>query len=168
MANKIFSFSGPTDFMNQSLSASQETTVVPNDVYVDLNIISDPIQVKTTNNLMKSTYKVAKSVNVNAVMNSLFNIFNWMHGERILLPEFGSKLRMMLYEGITPYNEQQIVSEIKGAVSQWDPRIKILEVKDVTSTADEEDNSVRVEVIFQIVGLDEEMYSYNFKYNKTV
>lgn len=45
--------------------------------------------------------KVNKSVNVQAIKNSLKNIFTWIPGERILLPEFGSKLHMLLYEGIT-------------------------------------------------------------------
>ena len=48
--------------------------------------------------------KVDKLVNVNAIKNSLHNIFSWTPGERILNPEFGSKLRKLLYEGITDFN----------------------------------------------------------------
>lgn len=46
-------------------------------------------------------YRVAKDVNVRAVFNSLHNIFTWTPGERVLDPEFGSRLRKMLYEQIT-------------------------------------------------------------------
>ena len=49
-----------------------------------------------------NTWKIEKSVNVKAIYNSLRNIFTWIPGERILLPEFGSRLRSLLYEGITP------------------------------------------------------------------
>ena len=49
-----------------------------------------------------ASYKVEKSLNVKAIFNSLRNIFTWIPGERILLPEFGSRLRSLLYEGITP------------------------------------------------------------------
>lgn len=40
-----------------------------------------------------SGYKIAKSINVNAVKQSVHNIFSWMLGERILNPEFGTNLR---------------------------------------------------------------------------
>lgn len=57
--------------------------------------------------------KVSKSVNVQAVRNSIRNIFTWIPGERILLPEFGSKLYTLLYEGITPLTEERIIAEIR-------------------------------------------------------
>ena len=70
----------------------------------------------------QNALKVSKSVNVQAVRNSLRNIFTWIPGERILLPEFGSKLYTLLYEGITPLNEERIVAEIRNCVTEWEPR----------------------------------------------
>jgi len=49
-------------------------------------------------------YMLNRLANVNAIRNSLHNIFSWIPGERVLLPEFGSNLRKLLYEGITDYN----------------------------------------------------------------
>ena len=67
--------------------------------------------------------KLQKLVNVNAIKNSIHNIFSWTPGERILNPEFGSNLRKLLYEGITDFNQEQIIAEIRHSVSQWEPRV---------------------------------------------
>lgn len=164
MANKVFSFSGQADFINQSLSSSQD--VVPNDVFIDVNAVSMPIQKIDIDGNTVYDYKISNSSNVQAILNSLHNIFSWYQGERILLPEFGSRLRMLLYEGITPYTEQQIVSEIRGTVSEWDPRIQIVDVKDTTTNDDVEDNTIRIDVVFSIPQLDDQLYSYSFKFNR--
>jgi phage baseplate assembly protein W len=47
----------------------------------------------------------------------LHNIFTWRPGERVLNPEFGSRLYQLLYEGIIPETEEQIVAEIRHCVS---------------------------------------------------
>lgn len=165
MANKVFSFSGQTDFMNQSLSSSQD--IVPNDVFMDVNIISMPTQTTTIDEKNVLDYKISDSANVQAILNSLHNIFTWYQGERILLPEFGSRLRMMLYEGITPYTEQIIASEIRSMVTEWDPRIQIAEIRDTTTVNDQEDNTIRIDVVFSIPQLDDQLYSYSFKFNRS-
>lgn len=46
-------------------------------------------------------YKLSKIINVDAVYNSLRNLFTWQPGERILDPAYGSNLRQYLYQGIT-------------------------------------------------------------------
>jgi len=60
----------------------------------------------TSNQKPDGTYRIANSVDVQAVHNSINNIFSWIPGERILNPEFGSNLHTLLYEGITKYNEE--------------------------------------------------------------
>lgn len=54
----------------------------------------------------------------------------------------------MLYEGITPQTEEMVVAEIRSCVSQWEPRVSIVEVRDATSTDDIEDNTIHLEVVF--------------------
>ena len=49
-----------------------------------------------------SGYKIAKNINVKAVQQAIHNIFSWLPGERVLNPEFGTKLKQYLYEGIVP------------------------------------------------------------------
>lgn len=116
--------------------------------------------------LKKSKYKIAKSVNVKAIMNSLDNIFTWIPGQRVINPEFGSKLQYYLYEGITEENIEKIMSEIRFSVSKWEPRVSIVKVLNVTSVDDKEDNIVRLDIIFTIPSLSKEQYTYSYIYNR--
>ena len=81
-------------------------------------------------------------MNVKAVFNSLRNIFSWIPGERILNPEFGSKLRLYLYEGITPENKEQIAAEIRGVCLKWEPRVNIVSIHPANDVRLDEDNTV--------------------------
>ena len=78
-----------------------------------------------------------------------------MPGERILLPEFGSNLRLLLYEGITDFNVEQIVAEIRHAVAQWEPRVQVENIVDVSTIEDHENNNVHLKVIYTIPGLSD-------------
>ena len=111
--------------------------------------------------------KVSKSVNVRAVRNSLHNIFTWIPGERVLLPEFGSRLYTLLYEGITKLTEEQIVAEIRSCVTEWEPRAEIVEIRNVSTVDDTEDNVIHIDVVFTIPSLDDEQYIYSFIYDVT-
>ena len=67
--------------------------------------------------LNKSRYKISKINDVAATKNSLHNIFTCTPGQRILNPNFGSRLESLLYEGITEQNKDAIVAEIKSAAT---------------------------------------------------
>lgn len=109
--------------------------------------------------------KIAKSVNVKAVRNSIHNIFTWIPGERILLPEFGSRLYLMLYEGITPLTEERIIAEIRSCMTEWEPRAQIVEIRNASNIDDTEDNTIHIEVVFTIPSLSDEQYIYSFTYD---
>ena len=111
-------------------------------------------------------WRVSKLVNVKAVQNSLKNIFTWIPGERVLNPEFGSKLKQYLYQGIVPETSEQIVAEIKHCVSEWEPRVRVTEVVDVSTIEDHEDNTIHLEIRYIIPELSDEEYSYSFYYNR--
>lgn len=114
-----------------------------------------------------SKLKIGTLTNVNAVRNSLHQIFTWVPGERILLPEFGSNLRKLLYEGITEYNVERIIAEIRHCVSEWEPRVVIQKVVNASSIDDTEDNTVHIEVIYTIPGLTEDqLYSEPIVFEK--
>lgn len=112
------------------------------------------------------SYKVDKKVNVKAVQGAIHNIFTWFPGERILLPEFGSRLYTLLYEGITPLTEERIVAEIRQCVSEWEPRANIVEIRNISDIDNTEDNTIRIEVVFTVKGLDDKQYTYSFTYDR--
>lgn len=128
------------------------------EVYRDVSMISDKVN---------GNFKISKDVNVKAVFNSLHNIFTWIPGENILFPDFGSRLRKMLYEQITEYNVEQIVAEIRGVVLKYEPRVNIIKVVNVSDINDTENNTVRLDIIFTIPSLSNEQYNYSYIYKRT-
>lgn len=163
MANKIISFGNSGENFIQSPSSEVLSSDVELEVFSDVGMqsIANP-----ENSIATSRWKVDKKLNVNAIIGSLRNIFTWIPGERILLPEFGSRLRTLLYEGITPQTEEKIVAEIRHCASKWEPRVQIVEVRDVSTVSDTEDNTIHLEVVFTIPGLSEEQYTYSFSYSR--
>lgn len=114
----------------------------------------------------KQQYWISKEINVKAVFNSLINIFSWIQGERILNPEFGSKLNYYLYEGITEQNKEMISAEIRGLCLRWEPRVQIVEVKPINNVNDTENNTVMLDIIFTIPSLSSKQYKYSYTYNR--
>lgn len=111
-------------------------------------------------------YMVARNVNVRAVQNSLNNIFSWIPGERILNPEFGNTLYKLLYSGITTYNSEQIIAEIQRCVSEYEPRVSIQQIVNISDTDDTENNTIKLEIIYTIPSLNSQQYSYMYTYEK--
>lgn len=114
----------------------------------------------------KSKYRVGQLTDIAAVQNSLKQIFTWIQGERILLPEFGSRLQLYLYEGITDSNTEQIISEIRSCVSRWEPRVTIDGVVNQTTVDDVENNTIHLEILYSIPSLSRLQYSYSYVYNR--
>lgn len=147
---------------NSEVSVATEQTLANIALFAD-DSYSKPI-VETAVSSTQS-FQASKLVNVNAIKNSIHNIFSWTPGERILNPEFGSNLRKLLYEGITDFNQEQIIAEIRHSVSQWEPRVQIDNIVKLTSTEDKEDNTVHLRIIYSIPSLTTEQFYYDYDAN---
>jgi len=79
--------------------------------------------------------EVKKVYDFDSVMQSVTTILSTIKGERLMLPEFGSDLKFILFEPMDHITEQLIESEIKDAINRWEDRITITRV-DVTSLYD--------------------------------
>ena len=143
---------------NKVINLGPKTSQRNLEVYRDVSMISDKVN---------GNFKISKDVNVKAVFNSLHNIFTWIPGENILIPDFGSRLRKMLYEQITDYNVEQIVAEIRGVVLKYEPRVNIIKVVNVSDINDTENNTVRLDIIFTIPSFGNEQYNYSYIYKRT-
>ena len=162
MANKIISFNST----NESFIGNDLSSVAPEkqlEVFTDISMEAS----LNGGRLADNKWKVEKNANVKAIFGSLRNIFTWTPGERILLPEFGSRLRSLLYEGITQQTEERIATEIRSCVSEWEPRVTIVEIRNVSIVDDTEDNTIHLEVVFKIPRLSDEQYTYSFSYSRT-
>lgn len=112
-------------------------------VYVDfyLDIEEDRINIYDS----KSKYSgkdVKVAYDVNAIKNSLTNIFNTMPGDRRLLPEFGLDLRKYLFTPVSKEIAEVIGRDIYMHISMWEPRVRILQVNVIALTDIQEYNIV--------------------------
>lgn len=149
MANKVITISSNNS--NKQKNIQQYS-------FLDISMLS-----KQYSDNEKTKLKVANLKDIEAIKNSLHNIFTWIPGERILNPEFGCNLRRLLYNGITEFNKEQIAAEVRQSVSKLEPRVKIEKIVDVGTVDDTENNTVCLDIIFSIPELnDGQLYKYSY------
>lgn len=66
---------------------------------------------------------------LNAIKNSLKNLFLTIPGQKILNPTFGLDLRQFLFEQITVSNAREIERVIYGEISLYEPRVEVRQVQ---------------------------------------
>jgi phage baseplate assembly protein W len=103
-----------------------------------------------------------KVVNAASVMSSIDNILRTYQGERVMLPQFASNFRSMVFENMSPTLLKFLVNSITETLAVWDSRVSVVEV-DVKSDPDE--SSVSLTVHFSIKG-QENIYRYETKFKK--
>lgn len=68
------------------------------------------------------------SEDVDAIKNSLFNLFTTMPGQKILNPIYGLNLTQYLFTGITETNARIIGEAISQGIARFEPRINLLKL----------------------------------------
>ncbi|MDD4109920.1 MAG: GPW/gp25 family protein [Clostridia bacterium] len=111
-------------FKNNNYSQKKNTYT---DLFLDLSLEPFEISInsKTTNNNGKDI-KVA--YDLNAIKNSIVNLFNTIPGDRILLPDYGCDLRQYVFERISETMAKFIGRIIKTSIEQWEPRVTIANI----------------------------------------
>ena len=94
---------------------------------------------------------IKKVINIEAVKTSIDNILRTPKGTRVMLRDFGSDLKSMLFENIDDSLTDLIENEIKEAIDTWDNRV-IVNAVDFKTDADR--NQVTVLVKFAVRGYD--------------
>lgn len=168
MANKIIK-------LNSSLpnETNRPRKIIP-ETYSDISMTAKHFspKIKTIENINGSTteilpsnqnnFLINKNVDIDAVKNSIRNIFTWIKGERVLDPEFGTNIRAYLYNPIDSYNTEQIIAEVQNAMKKYEPRAEIDKISNVGTLDDLENNTIELEVIWHITGLPLEKYTDTF------
>lgn len=83
-----------------------------------------------------------------AIKNSIINVFTTSPGEKILNPTFGLDLRDYLFEPVSEFITNQISNAIITGFAQQEPRIVFLERPTVTSNPD--DQSYTIEMLLSV------------------
>jgi len=106
-------------------------------------------------------YKVNPNTNdlsikkgINAVKQSVLNILRTNHGERPFNPFFGANLRSFLFENINYVTAASMSSQIKLAIANDEPRVKVLNIN-IKTFPDRHD--VQITLTIQIISTNETM-----------
>ena len=63
-----------------------------------------------------------------SVRQSVWTILSTAPGERVMRPQFGCGLDELVFAPNTPGTAGQVISTVREALIQWEPRIDVLEV----------------------------------------
>lgn len=108
------------------------TTKSQNYTYVDLWLDIDPYSSydSTLKDFTRKTdtKDIKVAYDLNAIKNSLTNLFNTIPGNRILLPDYGLNLRKFIFEPMSQGNAINIGRLIKDGITRWEPRCTVINI----------------------------------------
>lgn len=133
----------------------KELNRLPNarkNTYTDLkfDLAIDYTKTNPLNNI-KEQKDIQVSHDLDAIKNSIFNIFTTMPGQKILNPVFGLNLLQFLFTGITPTNARLLGDTILDGITRFEPRVTVENVN-VTMNADEQ--TYLIELILSVPSLN--------------
>ena len=89
--------------------------------------------------------------NEDAVKRCVVNIVMTVIGEKPFLNDFGSQMNASLFELDTSLQYISIENQIISALNNYEPRIRIVEVR---VTIDGENNEMSAQISYDIIGMD--------------
>lgn len=95
---------------------------------------------------------IYRKLDIAAVRQSVKNIVMTNRGEKPFRPLFGTNIRRLLFELYADILNIEIKEEIKTAISTWEPRAIVRDVK-VQATPDQ--YTIAVSIIFSIINVPE-------------
>ena len=123
------------------------------DLHLDLksNYILDPrLESKDT------IIDLVASYDVDAIKNSIYNLFTTMPGQKILNPVYGLNLMQFVFTGITDMNAKLIGNAIVDGIKKFEPRLVI---KKVYIFPDYENNTYEIGLRLAVPSLNIEAIS---------
>jgi phage baseplate assembly protein W len=111
---------------NQTLVSNQVQGKIP--VYVDLHLDLDLEKNIGLGNKPKNSSDIMVDTDVEAVKNSIRNLFTTRKGQKLLDPNFGASLEKYLFDPVTESRAKVIGNDITYAISNYEPRIDIIKV----------------------------------------
>lgn len=102
-----------------------------NYTYTDifLDFAQEPFEFQIGNKITKGNGRDIKvAYDINAIKNSIVNLFNTIPGERLLLPDYGCDLRKYIFEAVTESTARIIGRTIKASIKQWEPRVTVINI----------------------------------------
>lgn len=94
------------------------------------------------------TSDIMSKTGMEAIKQSLQNLFLTRKGERAFHPEIGSDMGAILFEPLDIFTKTAIIDDIKTVIENWEPRVGIVSVN-VYETVDA--NEILIELAFRII-----------------
>ena len=110
------------------------------------------------------TNDLGVSKDASAIKQAIVNLLLTNKGERPFNYDYGSDIRSYLFEPLDFGTAQQIQSNIEYSISNWEPRIDILELNVIPNF---DDNGFDVELTYVIIGSDNPPTSVEFFLTRT-
>ena len=98
-------------------------------------------------------------VNERAISRSVRNLVETIPTERYFNSLIGTDIRDSLFENFTPLTVTVIEDQIRTTISNYEPRVNNVSIE-VVGLPDQ--NTLEIKVLFDIVGLDQPVQSFNF------
>ena len=118
----------------------------------------------TTNTFDRVKLSTNVITGIDKIQDSIYNILSTKVGERLFLPEFGSRLHTLIFEPNNAIFADLAVFYIRDALGKWERRI---EVTDVSILTEQEGNIVPIEISYRITNSN--IYdTYVYPFNKTI
>ena len=89
--------------------------------------------------------------NSTAIARSLRNIVFTRPGEKFFDPDFGSRITESLFENMDEVSALAIRDEIEFSITNFEPRVNLIEVR---VTPNFTNNEMNATIVYQIVGID--------------
>jgi phage baseplate assembly protein W len=89
--------------------------------------------------------------NENAIARSIRNIVFTMQGEKFFDNIFGSGVKKLLFDNIDEITALSIKDEIENSIINYEPRVELI---DVISSPDYDNNGIDITIIYRIIGAD--------------
>jgi phage baseplate assembly protein W len=118
---------GSINFNNlKNTNLSQKNNVFT-DIFLDL--AQEPFEYLIGNRTIQGNSRDIKvAYDLNAIKNSLVNLFNTVPGERFLLPDYGCDLRQYVFEPVNEFVARRIGRDIVRNLEKWEPRVKLVNI----------------------------------------
>ena len=98
-------------------------------------------------------------VNERAISRSVRNLVETIPTERFFNSLIGTDIRDSLFENFTPLTVTVMEDQIRTTISNYEPRVNNVRLE-VIGLPDR--NTLEIKVLFDIVGLDQPVQSFNF------
>ena len=107
---------------------------------LDLNFTRHPV-----------TGDLTQRYDENSIKQAVKNLLQIRHYEKPFHSEIGSPLRELLFEPISPLTEKMARRAIIDVISNFEPRVSLINVDVITSP---ENNSLYINIVFKIVNTE--------------